>query len=692
MQFLNRIKIHTRLIVLVLVPLFATFLLSLERLNYANDEQDSLKRLDMALDFSNVASPYASELLKEAFYSRLYIDIKAGSEPEKVNEYKNKLLSVQKLSVQKERQYLDFVNKNKAELTKFITLNRHISDIRKLVDRFKYAREAATNKSHFSEKYKEEYGKQFHVIYEMNVLINKLVLALSEIVVLASENSKLSKMSNAYYNLVVENAENSVHNSFVYVALTGKLDVYIYGQIFSSMAKGTNAHNLFASYASPNAKKAYEKLSNNKYFIQSKEVALLARQGIYKKVNKRLVVDSSIDWGVISKEVFDGYQETMQVVLKELIDTKNQLIQEAEIRVYQTLAIFIILMIMIAAISYFIGHSITNTLKEIVRSFGLLTETKDMSIKLDIKGTDELAELSKAFNSLLSSFNATLEHVNKEANNINNTADNVFKSMEESLSLSDSQRQATDSISVAINEMTSSIEEVANTATSTSDAVQSAHDMSIKSTDNANLSRKIMEGLTQELGNTSSVVSTLNQETSAIGSVLNVIQGIAEQTNLLALNAAIEAARAGDTGRGFAVVADEVRSLAGRTQESTKEIQQQIEALQKQAEAATSNMDSLIKEGGKAVGIVIEGVENVNVMKLELDKIMLMAAQIATASEQQTSVSSEINKRILVIRNDADKIALKTDATTSSTQDLKKTGDQLITYISEFKIDKPQIL
>ncbi|XPF93293.1 methyl-accepting chemotaxis protein [Colwellia sp. RE-S-Sl-9] len=682
MLFLNRIKIRTRIIILVLIPLLVTFLLSAERLNNAHTEQENLEKLNIVLDYSNVASPYISSMLNESFYSRLYID----STPDTESQYRKKMEDAQKESIKKEKEFIDFITKNEGALKKFTILNSYIDFLRNMIKKFEYVRKGVLNKKHISTQYAKQYGHDIHIMYEMSVLIRKLVITLSEIVVLSGQNPELGKMANAYYNLVAANTENTFHYSFIYTAMYNSLDVYIFGEIYSGATRTDIHRNLFFSYASKEARAAYDNMRAKDFFIKADKVALQARSNIYNTVNKPLVISDDIDWGDTTAKVFKTYQETIAIVLKQLIDTKNQLADEAQNKVYQTMAIMLILLIMIIIVSYLIGRSITSPLKSIVQAFSQLAQNKDMTIKLDEKGKDELTELSIAFNSLLSSFNTTLSHVKQEAKIINGTTNDVTTSMNESLALSNNQLQATDNISVAINQMTTTIEAVENMAHHTSEAVQKAYNISVTSSDNAVLSRDMMEKLTLELGSTGQVVNSLNEESNLIGNVLNVIQGIAEQTNLLALNAAIEAARAGEMGRGFAVVADEVRSLAGRTQESTEQIRHQIEALQKGAEAATMNMEGLQIEGNKAVNIVIEGAEAVNTMKAELDNIMQMAAKITSASKEQTSVSNEINERIHAIRDDADKITHKTNDTVSAAHDLKDTEVRLNQYISEFTI------
>jgi methyl-accepting chemotaxis protein len=176
----------------------------------------------------------------------------------------------------------------------------------------------------------------------------------------------------------------------------------------------------------------------------------------------------------------------------------------------------------------------------------------------------------------------------------------------------------------------------------------------------------------------------LESDTQQVGQVLEVITSIAEQTNLLALNAAIEAARAGDQGRGFAVVADEVRTLAQRTQESTGKIRDIIERLQNQAAVS-------VKAIGKSREIAQQSVEQTEEAGVALERIVGMVAtirdmstQIATAIEQQSQVTAELDRSIVSIAEVAENTRQAARQTVNSNAQISDEIQQLNRVMSQF--------
>lgn len=198
----------------------------------------------------------------------------------------------------------------------------------------------------------------------------------------------------------------------------------------------------------------------------------------------------------------------------------------------------------------------------------------------------------------------------------------------------------------AMEEMNATVLEVAKNSAHAADSAFSARQQANKG---ANIVNTVIDNIMTVQGTTRELttgMAALGVRVQEIGNVLNVISDIADQTNLLALNAAIEAARAGDAGRGFAVVADEVRKLAEKTMTATREVATVIEGIQKDTvrnigivESTVAGMDNTTanaRESGQTLH------EIVTLVDLNSDQIR----SIATASEEQSATSEEINRSI----------------------------------------------
>ena len=192
-------------------------------------------------------------------------------------------------------------------------------------------------------------------------------------------------------------------------------------------------------------------------------------------------------------------------------------------------------------------------------------------------------------------------------------------------------------------------------------------------------------GLADQIDQASSTIHRLEQDTNNITGVLDVIKGIAEQTNLLALNAAIEAARAGEKGRGFAVVADEVRTLASRTQQSTEEINNMIDKLLSGSRQAVDAMDKSREQAKMAVTKATETGDSLSVISNVVAKINDMSAQIATAAEEQSMVTEEMNRNIVHINDRSHDISANIEHTTVASKDLSSMSIGLSNIVDQFK-------
>jgi methyl-accepting chemotaxis protein len=309
----------------------------------------------------------------------------------------------------------------------------------------------------------------------------------------------------------------------------------------------------------------------------------------------------------------------------------------------------------------------------------------DLTQTMPVITGDEVGKLATSFNNFVSQLRTIITAVAENAIKVHNSSDDLAQAAQTTEKNTENQQKSVDMVAAAINQMGATVQEISKNAHDTADAAKQAFQDSHEGQAVVNKTVEGINGVFEKVQSASGVVQTLAEDVGEISGVLDVIRGISEQTNLLALNAAIEAARAGEQGRGFAVVADEVRTLAQRTQESTEEINSMIQKLESGAKGAVSAMNSGIETASDAV-------ENADIAGKSLEKITTainsisdLSTQVATATEQQSSVVEELNTHMLNIKDMSDNTADQTKTISDKCTALNQTSDKLTSLVGNFK-------
>ncbi len=310
----------------------------------------------------------------------------------------------------------------------------------------------------------------------------------------------------------------------------------------------------------------------------------------------------------------------------------------------------------------------------------------DLTHRLDSSRADELGDLARGFNRFLDSQREMIGEVLATSERLRTAVGQVALVVDNTAERSGRQQEMTDMVATAVHEMGLTVQEIAQNAGNAAVASQTARDEALQAREVVGGSIRHIESMSDEIGVAAVAVGELATQVASIDQVLAVIRGISEQTNLLALNAAIEAARAGDMGRGFAVVADEVRTLARRTQSSTDEIQQMIGCLKQGAENAVSSMHS----GQAATGTGVESSQrtgaSLTAITGQVERISDMNHQVATATEEQSAVTEEINRNVQGISDLARATAAEVRACREDCQTLQRLADDLARQMGGFRL------
>jgi len=303
-------------------------------------------------------------------------------------------------------------------------------------------------------------------------------------------------------------------------------------------------------------------------------------------------------------------------------------------------------------------HSVTHPLGRLAEAMRALASSEgDLTAKVMVRHHVELIELGTSINRFIDKLRQMILVMKEQSQTLAARSADLSDYGHQVGQSSATQNVQIDSVATAMTQMSSSAGEVASLAQQTVLASREAA-MHIDQTQQALNGTKDKVGLlSQSVEEASRQMHQVSERSQAIDGILVTIREIANRTNLLALNAAIEAARAGEQGRGFAVVAEEVRHLAMRTQDATKDVDDLIKGLQGDVQRADQLLDGSRVEMDQTLSFTHRSVELLDRAVQDVKQIDSQATQVATAAEEQSQVSEEINRSLTAIGDAARDLA-----------------------------------
>lgn len=333
---------------------------------------------------------------------------------------------------------------------------------------------------------------------------------------------------------------------------------------------------------------------------------------------------------------------------------------------------------------------IVRPIQRTSRFMSNVSASKDLSKRLEHNQKDEVGQLSDSINSFMDTVCESLEQVRETSHSLAGSANRLTDVAQSTDEAADNQQVETNEVQTNITGMLDQQGVVEQATINATTLVNHTVDVATSSAGQAHHVSEDIKSLVTDIDQVREKITTLNQQTEEVSSILGVIKGIAEQTNLLALNAAIEAARAGDQGRGFAVVADEVRNLASRTAEATSNIETIISQFQQGSEESLSSVDSVCEFAHqRSVDVEALSATMRNVVD-EMHQVLTHAENIQQQTQTTSGVSKHIQAKVDTITLHANETSQSASHTREISVDLEHLSERLESLLNQFTLSEEQ--
>ncbi|GAC19209.1 methyl-accepting chemotaxis protein [Paraglaciecola arctica] len=345
----------------------------------------------------------------------------------------------------------------------------------------------------------------------------------------------------------------------------------------------------------------------------------------------------------------------------------------------------IVIILILLGVSWFINIKIIAPLKVITLASKKIAKG-DFSGEISSTNLDEIGQVARNFMQIQMGLSKVLRLIFNDIKGLGGIIENMvvaFKKVKLGLA---KQSQETSRLAENMQELSDSNNSVSNAISEANSLVADCADLTDAGQAMFKENLATSHNMLNATNHASNIIAALKTDSDNIGNVINVINGIADQTNLLALNAAIEAARAGEYGRGFAVVADEVRSLATKTQESTKQISDNIVKLQKESDSAVQAMTEGKDQAEVSLSQSKKSQEFIDSLHNSIMKISSLHGIIEKEMEQQLEQTNTINQALTNIEQQSEESQQEAEIMQQTSNKLADIYRHIDTSTKELKI------